>query len=267
MRWDDLGIDSDKLARDLASFSFAARQITNRYFKQPIAIEGKSDHSPVTIADQQAEQVIRQAISAAYPDHNIVGEEAGGTITGTIDWVIDPIDGTRVFIAGKPLFGTLIALCVDGAPVAGVIDMPQLDEIYIGVPNRQASCNGVPIAASDVTDLSKARIASTAPEALSEAAYAAYRLLSQQCLSSQWGGDCYNYALLGAGHGEIVIEHQLASHDIMALVPVIKQAGGVVTDWQGAPVRLGKTNALLATANQSLHDQILPKLADLDGAV
>ena len=263
MRWDDLGIDSDKLASDLASFSFASRQVISRYFRQDITIEGKADHSPVTIADKQAEQVLREAISAAYPDHNIVGEEAGGTISGTIDWVIDPIDGTRVFIAGKPLFGTLIALCVDAKPVAGMIDMPQLDELYIAVPGRQTTCNGKKISTSAISEISQARISSTAPEALSERALSVYLDLCRACLSSQWGGDCYNYALLAAGHGEIVIEHQLGSHDIMALVPVIEQAGGQVTDWQGEPVRLGKTSSLLAAAHAGLHAQILPKLAGL----
>ena len=130
MRWDDLNMDTEKLAGQLAGFCFASRAVIAPYFRQKIEIQGKADHSPVTIADKQAETVIRQEIAKAYPDHNILGEEHGGDVSGVIDWVIDPIDGTRVFIAGKPTFGTLIALCINNCAVASVIDMPMLDEKY-----------------------------------------------------------------------------------------------------------------------------------------
>lgn len=257
MRWDDHSIDDEKLAGALASFCFASRAVIKKHFRQPILIEGKADNSPVTIADKQAEAVIREVIAAAYPEHNILGEEAGGTISGAFDWVIDPIDGTRVFISGKPLFGSLIALCYQHQPVASVIDMPMLDEMFIAIKGQPTTLNGQPIKVSGITDLSAARIATTAPEALDETALAAYRALSDKCLSGNWGGDCYNYALLAAGHTDIVIEHQLASHDIMALIPVIEGAGGIVTDWDGAPVRLGKTNALIAAASPALHEAAL----------
>ena len=257
MRWDDHHIDETKLAGQLASFCFASRAVIARYFRAPLTIEGKADNSPVTVADKQAEAAIRAAIEEAYPQHNIVGEEAGGIISGDFDWVIDPIDGTRVFITGKPLFGTLIALCYQGVPVASVIDMPQIDEMFIAVKGKGATLNGAPIAVSGITDLAHARIASTAPEALSEQAFVNYRALSARCLSSNWGGDCYNYALLAAGHTDLVIEHQLASHDIMALIPVIEEAGGIVTDWQGGDVRLGQTQSLIAAASPALHKSAL----------
>lgn len=257
MRWDDLNMDTEKLARQLAGFCFASRAVIAPYFRQKIEIQGKADHSPVTIADKQAETVIRQEISKAYPDHNIVGEEHGGDISGVIDWVIDPIDGTRVFIAGKPTFGTLIALCINNHAVASVIDMPMLDEMFVAVPDTPTTLNGEAISVSPVTELAQARIGSTAPEALDELALQKYLALSSRCLSSQWGGDCYNYALLAAGHLELVIEHQLASHDIMALVPVIEQAGGVITDWDGHPVELGKTTSIIASATHNLHDLAL----------
>ena len=257
MRWDDMSIDTAKLAGDLASFCFASRAVIKRYFRAPLTIEGKADDSPVTIADKQAEAVIRAAIATAYPDHNILGEEGGGTISGALDWVIDPIDGTRVFISGKPLFGTLIALCSERQAVASVIDMPMLDEMFIAIKGQPTTLNGAPISVSHITELAQARIASTAPEALDEQALSAYQGLAARCLSSNWGGDCYNYATLAAGHLEIVVEHQLASHDIMALVPVIEGAGGVITDWHGAPICLGKTSSVIACANQALHDQVI----------
>ena len=257
MRWDENLIDETKLAGDLASFCFAARPIIKSYFRSVLMIEGKADDSPVTIADKEAEKAIRQAIISAYPHHNILGEEEGGAISGKLDWVIDPIDGTRVFISGKPLFGTLIALCYENHAVASVIDMPMLDEMFIALKGSQTTLNGTPISVSPITELSQARIASTAPEALDDRALANYLALSRRCLSSNWGGDCYNYALLAAGHVELVIEHQLASHDIMALVPVIEGAGGIITDWQGAPVVLGKTESIIAAASQPLHEAAL----------
>ena len=261
MRWDDMSIDTAKLAGDLASFCFASRDVIKRYFRAPLTIEGKADDSPVTIADKQAEDVIRAAIAANYPEHNILGEEAGGSVSGALDWVIDPIDGTRVFISGKPLFGTLIALCSERRAIASVIDMPMLDEMFIAITGTPTTLNGTAIRTSHITDLAQARIASTAPEALDEQALTAYQALSARCLSSNWGGDCYNYALLAAGHLEIVVEHQLASHDIMALVPVIEGAGGIITDWNGAPVRLGETDSVIACANEPLHAQVLEAMA------
>ena len=257
MRWDDMSIDTAKLAGDLASFCIGSRAVIKRYFRAPLTVEGKADDSPVTIADKQAEAIIKEAIAAQYPGHNILGEETGGTISGGLDWVIDPIDGTRVFISGKPLFGTLIALCSERRAVASVIDMPMLDEMFIAIKGMPTTCNGVPIAVSRITELGQARIASTAPEALDEHALRSYRALSARCLSSNWGGDCYNYALLAAGHLEIVVEHQLASHDIMALVPVIEGAGGIITDWDGAPVRLGTTSSVIACANKTLHAKVI----------
>ena len=254
-------LDLDKLASDLASFSFASRAVIKRYFRQPMAIEGKADDSPVTIADKQAEQVIREALQATYPHHNIVGEEHGGQISGALDWVIDPIDGTRAFICGKPQFGTLIALCDELVPIACVIDMAVLDERYHAVKGKGAFCNDKPISVSGTTDIAQARIASTAPEALDEMALVNYDRLASACLTASWGGDCYNYALLAAGHIDLVVEHCLASHDIMALVPVIEEAGGIITDWQGEPVRLGKTDCLIAAASPDLHQRALAEMA------
>ena len=260
MRWEDHHIDAEKLAGDLASFCFASRPIIERYFRADLAIEGKADDTPVTIADKQAEAAIRQAIASQYPSHNILGEETGGSVTGGYDWVIDPIDGTRVFISGKPLFGTLIALCHNHVPIASVIDMPMLDEMFIALAGKQSTLNGRAIKVSGQTELRQARLASTAPEALDEAALQAYLSLTKSALSSNWGGDCYNYALLAAGHTDLVIEHQLASHDIMALVPVIEGAGGLVTDFEGQPVRLGVTDSIIASASLELHDIALEAL-------
>ena len=249
--------DITKLVGSLASFCFASRPVIANYFRQNITIEGKADASPVTQADKEAEAAIRAMIAQDYPNHQIVGEEEGGVASGLCDWVIDPIDGTRAFICGKPTFGTLIALVDHHVPIAGVIDMSMMDEMYIGVKGQGATCNGVAIHTSTHTDLANVRLASTAPEALSKEALSRFQALAECCLTASWGGECYNYALLAAGHIDLVIEHQLASHDIMALVPVIEEAGGIVTDWAGKPVRLGQTGSLIAAANEALHQQAL----------
>ena len=128
--------DITKLAGSLASFCFASRPVIANYFRQNITIEGKADASPVTQADKEAEAAIRAMIAQDYPNHQIVGEEEGGVASGLCDWVIDPIDGTRAFICGKPTFGTLIALVDHHVPIAGVIDMPMMDEMYIGVKGQ-----------------------------------------------------------------------------------------------------------------------------------
>ena len=260
MRWDMLDMNPEELASALASFCFASRPVIKRYFKQPLVVTGKADNSPVTIADQSAEAEIRAAITAKYPSHNIIGEEHGGQISGAFDWVIDPIDGTRAFICGKPLFGTLIALCHQKQAVASVIDMPMLDEIYVAVAGHGATLNGKVITTSGIETLAEARISSTAPEALDDQILPAYLALSRRCLTSGWGGDCYNYALLASGHLDLVIEHQLASHDIMALVPVIEEAGGVITDFSGRAVQLGQTTEIIAAASKALHDQAMMAL-------
>ena len=170
--------------------------------------------------------------------------------------MIDPIDGTRAFICGRPVFGTLIGLVRDGVPLAGFIDMLMLDECYVAVGGTTL-LNGAVISTSDVTSLAQARIATTAPEALLADSLAAYNRLVSGAAVSTYGGDCHNYALLAAGHIDLVLEDGLATHDIMGVVEVIRGAGGVVTDKRGGPVSLDGTHSLLAAATPALHDEAL----------
>jgi histidinol phosphatase-like enzyme (inositol monophosphatase family) len=222
-------------------------------------VEWKPDASPVTRADKAAETALRAAIEARFPDDAILGEEhaarPGSGKTG-YSWVIDPIDGTRAFVCGRPVFGTLVGLVDGTTPVAGLIDMPMLDECYVGVGGKTV-LNGAAATTSQVTSLARARIASTAPEALLADSLAAFNRMVDQAAITVYGGDCHNYALLAAGHLDLVLEDGLATHDIMGVVEVVRGAGGIITDKQGAPVSLDGTSSLLAAATPALHAEAL----------
>ena len=240
--------------------------ICNWFRKNPHRIQ-KADQSPVTIADQQTETALRDIIAATFPDDAIQGEEFG--MTGNEDlprfcWVIDPIDGTKAFISGKPIFGTLVGITDRGAPLAGMIDMPMLDETYIGhiMDEDQPFCelNGQRIRTSDCTDLKAARIATTSPLALSGSGLAGFNHLAAKAAITNYGGDCHNYALLAAGHIDLVLEDSLAPHDMMAVVAVMQAAGATVTDITGQPILHGQSTSILAAATTRLHSAALATL-------
>ena len=237
-----------------------SRKVINQYFRQAFTVDRKSDDSPVTIADKTAEAALRAAISEEFPDHAIVGEERGGIIGDGLSWIIDPIDGTRSFITGRPLFGTLVGIVDAGIPVSGLIDMPALNETY-RTENGQsifATASGTSqIKTRDCMALAQAHIATTAPDAFTASGWEAFSAVKDRCASSVYGGDCYNYALLAAGHLDIVIEHQLAAYDMMALVPILQGAGACVTDWNGEPVTVNSDGSLLVCATHTLHEEAL----------
>ena len=247
-------LSNAELAVFLSTLKDVSRPIISDWFRSGRSIEWKADDSPVTMADKAVETALRSAIGAAFPADAILGEEHADTAgTGSgYSWVIDPIDGTRAFICGRPVFGTLIGLVRDDVPVAGYIDMPMLDECYVSVGGR-ATLNVAQISTSVVTDLADARIATTSPEALTTPSLDAFYRLSAASATSTYGGDCHNYALLAAGHIDIVFEEGLKSHDIMGVVDVMRSAGGVVTEKDGSPVSLQTSTSLLAAATPELH--------------
>ncbi len=248
-----------ELADFLAGLSAVSRPVIYDWFRGSEAVEWKPDASPVTRADKAVETALRAAIEARFPDDAILGEEhaarPGSGKTG-YSWVIDPIDGTRAFVCGRPVFGTLVGLVDGTTPVAGLIDMPMLDECYVGVGGKTV-LNGAAATTSQVTSLARARIASTAPEALLADSFAAFNRMVDQAAITVYGGDCHNYALLAAGHLDLVLEDGLATHDIMGVVEVVRGAGGIITDKQGAPVSLDGTSSLLAAATPALHAEAL----------
>ncbi|MGC6454386.1 MAG: inositol monophosphatase family protein [Candidatus Puniceispirillaceae bacterium] len=246
-------LDNVALADFLHTLPDISRPIVSEWFRSGHGVEWKPDESPVTIADKTVELALREAIAARFPDDDILGEEHDDRRGSSgYAWVIDPIDGTRAFICGRPVFGTLIGLVRDDVPIAGFIDMPMLDECYVAVGGG-ATLNRAPIRTSRVTELAKARIATTAPEALRADSLAAFNRLAGVAATSTYGGDCHNYALLAAGHIDLVLEDGLATHDIMGVVEVIRAAGGIVTDKTGAAVSMAGTSSLLAAATPELH--------------
>ena len=246
-------LDDVALADFLHTLPSISRPIISEWFRSGHDVEWKSDESPVTIADKTVELALREAIAARFSDDDILGEEHEDRRGSSgYAWVIDPIDGTRAFICGRPVFGTLIGLVRDDVPIAGFIDMPMLDECYVAV-GGSATLNRAPIRTSKVTALAQARIATTAPEALLADSLAAFNRLVGVAATSTYGGDCHNYALLAAGHVDLVLEDGLATHDIMGVVEVVRAAGGIVTDKTGAPVSMAGTGSLLAAGTPELH--------------
>ena len=256
------------LVKFLAGLPQVSRPFIANWFRQNPQTTQKADQSPVTIADQETETALRDVIAATFPDDAIQGEEFGMSGNGESPrfcWVIDPIDGTKAFISGKPIFGTLVGITDRGVPLAGMIDMPILEETYIGhIMNQNQpffQLNGVTVRPSDCTDLKSARIATTSPMALSASGLAGFNHLAAQAAVTNYGGDCHNYALLAAGHIDLVMEDSLASHDIMAVVAVMQAAGATVTDTAGRPIIHGQSTSILAAATTRLHAAALAALA------
>ena len=245
----------------------AAAEQTLPLFRAALEIDNKlgvDGFDPVTHADRNAEAAIRDLILAEFPDHGILGEEFGEKpSSGSGDdfcWVIDPVDGTRSFIAGMPIWGTLIALSQNDVPVLGVMDQPYVGERFCAARAGPAlhvrAGKSTPITTRACPTLEHATIATTAPELLiSPGAAALWADISARARLVRYGGDCYNYVLLAAGFVDIVIEEGLNPYDIQALIPIIEQAGGVVSDWQGGPAHAG--GQIVACGDPRLHEAIL----------
>ncbi len=249
-----------EFANDLAD---AARLVITRHFRSNLSVNHKHSDmprgQPVTDADRDAEHAMRGMIEAHYPDHGIVGEEHGATNPDAAwQWVLDPIDGTRAFIAGLPMFGTLIGLTHGGAPVLGVIDQPVLSERFVGHA-RGATFNAAPISTRACTSLDAAVFATTDVAMFAApAARVAYETIRRRALVTQFGGNCYAYAMLAAGAIDLVIEADLKPWDVTALVPVIEAAGGVITGWDGSPAHTA--SHVIACGDRALYDEVAPLL-------
>lgn len=252
-------LDTSSLLAFAGELADIARPIAMKHFRTALDIVSKADESPVTIADRTIEAEIRARIEAHFPEHGIFGEEMGVKEGSGPVWVIDPIDGTKSFVTGLPLFGTLIALLDEGRPVLGLIDMPALEERWTGGPEG-ASLNGAPARVGTCRDLSQARFFTTSPEGFAGADLDAYTRLLAATGLRRFGGDCYSYGLLASGHCDLIAECGLQPYDYMALVPVIESAGGTVTDWNGRDLTLQSDGRVLAAATAELHAQALEVL-------
>lgn len=247
------------LAERLADASGA---IVRRYFRTTLEVEDKPDGSPVTVADREAEAAIRELIEEAFPDHGIVGEEYGAVrADAKYVWVLDPIDGTKSFITGKPLFGTLIGLLHEGAAVLGVIDQPVLGERWLGARGRPTTLNGRPVHVRPCGELGRAALYATSPHMFEGADKQAFARVRDAVKLPLYGADCYAYGLLACGFADLVVEASLVAYDYCGVVAVIEGAGGVITDWTGAPLGLGSDGRVVAAGDRRSHERALELLA------
>jgi histidinol-phosphatase len=246
------------LASELAD---AAGAEIRPYFRQHLAVEDKSDLTPVTAADRAAELAMRRLIENSFPDHGIVGEEFGRVRENAeFVWVLDPIDGTKSFISGVPLFGTLIALTHGGHPILGVIDQPISRERWLGAAGRPTILNGAAIRCRACAGLNAATLFATTPEMFRGPDAAAFARVSAAVKLTRFGADCYAYGLLAAGFIDLVLEASLKPYDFCAMIPIVEGAGGVATDWRGARLGLASDGRVLVAGDHHTHEAALALL-------
>ena len=232
--------------------------IANSYFRTKIKIDDKEDESPVTIADKNTELKLRELITKNYPEHGILGEEYGRkNIDSEFVWVIDPIDGTRSFIAGHKDFGTLISLLHKNKPIIGIINCPAHNERWVGIKNQQTKLNNKIVKTSSIKKIEEAYLFTSGiyfDEPILKKGYVKIRDKSRYF---RLGGDCYMYGMLASGLIDIVIEDTLKAHDYMALVNVIEGAGGVISDKFGNEITTDSQGSVVASANKELHSKLI----------
>ncbi|MGH7048559.1 MAG: histidinol-phosphatase [Stellaceae bacterium] len=240
------------LATELADAAGAA---IRPYFRRPLAVEEKPDLTPVTIADRAAEEAMRRLIERRFPEHGIVGEEFGRVREDAeLVWVLDPIDGTKSFISGVPLFGTLIALLHAGEPVLGIIDQPISGERWVGAIGRPSTLNGAPVRCRECAGLAFATLFATTPDMFHGADAEAFGRLARTAKLVRFGADCYAYGLLAAGFVDLVVEASLKPHDFCAMIPIVLGAGGIATDWRGGKLGLGADGRVLVAGDRRAYD-------------
>lgn len=245
-----------------ARLADAAGAAIRPFFRKPFAMEAKADLSPVTEADRAAEAAMRAILAEERPDDGVIGEEYGRE-RGDAErvWVLDPIDGTRSFVAGRPIFGTLVALLHQGKPVLGMIDQPISGERWLGVAGKPTTLNSVPIRTRPCDAIGQAHLATTGPGYFTPESWAAFERVRTAARDTLWGGDCYNYGLLAAGHLDLVVEDGLKLYDFAALVPIVEGAGGVMRDWHGRPLDMHSDGKVIAAGDSRLIDVTVAALA------
>jgi myo-inositol-1(or 4)-monophosphatase len=255
--------DTDALIAAACAAADVSGAVIRPFFRAEIATDIKADRSPVTIADRTAEQTMRAVLAERFPDHGVLGEEFGlDRPEASMRWVLDPIDGTRAFITGRPTFGTLIALFQDDVPIVGVIDQPVTGERWIGAVGRPtvfrgpmggvAGCRPCP-------SLADAELSCTSHEMFGDD-MPRWERLRRAARRNTWGGDCYAHGLLALGLIDIIAESDMHVWDWGPLVPVIEGAGGSVTDWQGLPLRPDGDGRVLSVGDKTLLPAILREL-------
>lgn len=247
-----------ELAHRLAD---AAGPIIKRYFRSGAVIVDKDDLSPVTVADRESEAAMRAIIAEAQPAHGVLGEEMGADrADAEYVWVLDPIDGTKSFVTGKPLFGTLISLTHRGVPVIGIIDQPVLGERWLGIAGEAARFNGQTIKTRACAKLADAWLYATTPQMFVGADARAFENLAGSVKFPLYGADCYAYGMLAAGWTDLVCEASLKPYDWCALVPIVEGAGGRITDWEGRALTIASGGRVLAAGDARMHAEARVRL-------
>lgn len=240
----------------------AAAKVTLPYFRNHHDVENKLDagFDPVTLADKDAEEAMSKLIRAHYPEHSILGEEHGyAQGTSPLTWVLDPIDGTRAFITGLPLWGTLIALNNGERPVLGVMSQPFTRETFVGTPEG-AWLDGRPLKTRACEQIDKAIVMTTSPELFTiPSRRAAFDEMARQSRMTRFGGDCYAYCMLAMGLVDVVIEDNLKPYDVQALIPIVEGAGGRMTSWDGGSAQNG--GPVVACGDPALHAWLVKELS------
>ena len=254
-----IGMKDIELANALAD---AAGSVIRPLFRSHGETETKADNSAVTEADRGAEAAMRKLIEQYCPDDGIIGEEYGThNESASRQWVLDPIDGTQSFVAGRPIFGTLIALCQDGWPIIGVIDQPINGERWVGQIGEGTTLNGVPVRTRPCPAVEGMSLATTSPHAFDADQSDAWLNLVINAYPKRpfpiYGGDCYNYAMLANGSIDCVMEAGLKLHDYAALVPVVEGAGGIMSDWQGNPLDTQSDGTVIALGDPARLEDVL----------
>jgi inositol-phosphate phosphatase/L-galactose 1-phosphate phosphatase/histidinol-phosphatase len=256
------------MTRELDSFLALAAELADAagaairpYFRTALTVDDKADLSPVTAADRAAEAAMRRLIAARFPGHGIIGEEYGRERDDAeYVWVLDPIDGTKSFISGVPLFGTLIALARHGRPILGIIDQPISRERWVGAAGRETTHNGRPARCRPCAGIAAATVFATTPAMFEGADSAAFARVAGAAKLVRFGADCYAYGLVALGFVDVVIEASLKTYDFGAMLPIVEGAGGVATDWQGAPLGLSSDGRVLIAGDKRTHSEALALL-------
>ena len=236
-------------------------EIIRRNYRMPVTVTHKPDASPVTDVDREAETAIRELVRARYPGHGVIGEEFGADRPDAdYVWVVDPIDGTKCFITGKPLFGTLIGLLRGGVPVLGLIDHPILRERWIGARGHPTTVNGKPARVRACASLSEAVLFTTDPDTFRGTDADAFRRVRDTVHMTMYGGDCYCYGLLASGLVDLIVEVGLGPDDFFPMIALTEEAGGVVTDWSGAPFDMNSDGRIVVAGDVAVHDEALALL-------
>lgn len=260
-------LDLDAAARVAEAAADVAAAVIRPFFRERIGIVRKGDASPVTAADRAAEKAIRAVLTERFPDHGILGEEFGAEREESpFQWVLDPIDGTKSFITGRPSFGTLIALLHEGVPVLGVINQPITGERWLGLAGRPTRFSApaefaAPCGTRQDASLADAQLSCTTLDLFTAETRPCWERLAAKVAQVTWGGDCYAHGLLALGAVDLVAETTYKIWDWAAIVPVVEGAGGVMTDWSGRPLRPGADGSVLAAGSATLHAEALAVLS------